>query len=123
MLGLNFVNQIIVGGLGALAIAAVGFANSLTFILVITLSALGVSVQILVSRAYGARRVHDLNHTVTNSLLFSLIGGGGLSLIMALFPSHILTLAGGSPGVTSLGSTFLSLTALCCEVRITQKLR
>ena len=59
MLGLNFVNQIIVGGLGALAIAAVGFANSLTFILVITLSALGVSVQILVSRAYGARRVHD----------------------------------------------------------------
>ena len=43
MLGLNFVNQIIVGGLGALAIAAVGFANSLTFILVITLSALGVS--------------------------------------------------------------------------------
>ena len=69
-------------------------------------------------RSYGARRVHGLNHTVTNSLLFSLIGGGGLSLIMALFPSHILTLAGGSPGVTSLGSTFLSLTALCLAPNI-----
>lgn len=118
MLGLNFVNQIIVGGLGALAIAAVGFANSLTFILVITLSAIGVSVQILVSRAYGAHRVHDLNHTVTNSLLFALIGGGGLSLILALFPSQVLRLAGGSSGVTELGSTFLSLTALCLAPNI-----
>lgn len=112
MLGLNFVNQIIVGGLGALAIAAVGFANSLTFILVITLSAIGVSVQILVARAYGAKRVHDLNHTVTNSLLFSLIGGGGLSLFLALLPQQVLTWTGASTGVIGLGSTYLALTAL-----------
>ena len=39
MLVLNFVNQIVVGGLGATAIAAVGFSNSLTFILAVTLGA------------------------------------------------------------------------------------
>ncbi|NUR16769.1 MAG: MATE family efflux transporter, partial [Dermatophilaceae bacterium] len=44
MLVLNFVNQIVVGSLGATAIAAVGFSNSLTFILGVTLGALGTSV-------------------------------------------------------------------------------
>jgi Na+-driven multidrug efflux pump len=51
MLVLNFVNQVVVGTLGATAIAAVGFANSLSFILIITLGCLGTSVSILVARA------------------------------------------------------------------------
>jgi putative MATE family efflux protein len=112
MLGLNFVNQIIVGGLGAVAIAAVGFANSLTFILTITLSALGLSVQMLVARAFGAKRVHDVNHLVTYALIFAVSGGGVLSLVLALFPHQILTLTGASVGVASMGSTYLMLTAL-----------
>ncbi len=39
MLTINFVNQIIVGGLGTIAIAGVGFANSLTFIPLVVLGA------------------------------------------------------------------------------------
>ena len=49
MLVLNFVNQVVVGTLGATAIAAVGFANSLFFILIITLGCLGTSVSILIA--------------------------------------------------------------------------
>ena len=49
-------NQVIVGVLGATAIAAVGFANSLIFILVVTFGALGVSVSILVARAFGGEQ-------------------------------------------------------------------
>ena len=48
---LNVVNQVVVGTLGATAIAAVGFANSLTMILILTLGAVGASVSILVARA------------------------------------------------------------------------
>jgi len=118
-LGLNFINQIIVGGLGAVAIAAVGFANSLTFILVITLSAIGVSSQILVSRAYGAKRVHDLNQTVTNTLLFAISVGGFLSLILAIWPRQILMMAGASNGVAELGTTYLRLTALTLAGHLT----
>ena len=65
MLVLNFVNQIVVGSLGATAIAAVGFSNSLTFILAVTLGCLGTSVSILVARAHGAGRRDALDHTVT----------------------------------------------------------
>ena len=56
---LNFANQVVVGTLGATAIAAVGFANSLSFILIITLGCLGTSVSILVARAFGAGRRTD----------------------------------------------------------------
>jgi Na+-driven multidrug efflux pump len=61
---LSFVNQVIVGVLGATAIASVGFANSLVFILIITLGALGVSVSILVARAFGGHWRTDMSHTV-----------------------------------------------------------
>src|SRR5690242_20881434 len=72
MLVLNFVNQIVVGSLGATAIAAVGFSNSLTFILGVTLGALGTSVAILVARAVGARRSETLDHTVTAAVVVAL---------------------------------------------------
>ncbi len=39
MLTINFVHQIIVGGLGTIAIAGVGIANSLTFIPLVVLGA------------------------------------------------------------------------------------
>src|SRR6476619_891489 len=81
MLVLNFVNQIVVGGLGATAIAAVGFSNSLTFILAVTLGCLGTSVSILVARAHGADRRGDLDHTVTAAVLTALVLGVIVSIV------------------------------------------
>jgi putative MATE family efflux protein len=109
---LNFVSQVIVGVLGATAIAAVGFANSLVFILVITLGALGVSVSILVARAFGGRRRTDMSHTVAAAL----VGAGTLALLGALvpvlWPEQLLTLLGASPTVATEGADYLRLNAL-----------
>ena len=71
ILVLNFINQVIVGVLGATAIAAVGFANSIIFVLVLTFGALGISVSILVARAFGGGRRSEMSHTVTAALLMS----------------------------------------------------
>jgi Na+-driven multidrug efflux pump len=62
---LGFVNQVVVGTLGAVAIAAVGFANALVVIAVMTLGALGNSASILVARARGAGNQHDVNTVVS----------------------------------------------------------
>ncbi len=94
MLVLNFVNQIVVGGLGATAIAAVGFSNSLTFILAVTLGALGTSVSILVARAYGADRRGDLDHTVTAAVLTALVLGAVVSFVPWFFADHVMGLVG-----------------------------
>jgi putative MATE family efflux protein len=109
---LNFVNQVIVGVLGATAIAAVGFANSLVFILVITFSALGVSVSILVARAYGGHRRGEMSRTVTAALLISgaitLVG----TLLPVLWPARMLTALGASATVAGTGAEYLRLSAL-----------
>ncbi len=109
---LNFVNQVIVGVLGATAIAAVGFANSLVFILVITFGALGVSVSILVARAYGGQRRDEMSHTVTAALLISgaitLLG----TLVPVLWPARMLSALGASDTVAATGAEYLRLSAV-----------
>lgn len=112
VLVLNFVNQVIVGVLGATAIAAVGFANSITFILIVTFGALGLSVSILVARAFGGGRRTESSHTVTAALVIA----GALALIGALVPilapGWLLSGLGASPSVAAAGADFLRLSAV-----------
>lgn len=112
MLVLNWVNQVIVGGLGAIAIASVGFANSMTFILMVTLGAVGVSVSVLVSRAFGGKRVHELNVTVTIAIAFSVMVTAFFAGIMWIWPQELMTLSGASIEVAQTGIQYLQLTAL-----------
>jgi putative MATE family efflux protein len=112
ILVLNFISQVIVGVLGATAIAAVGFANSLVFILVVTFGAMGVSVSILVARAFGGQRRSEMSHTVTAALVISglltLLG----MLVPLLAPTQLLTAVGASPSVAAVGAEYLRLNAL-----------
>jgi putative MATE family efflux protein len=112
MLVLNFVNQIVVGGLGATAIAAVGFSNSLTFILAVTLGCLGTSVSILVARAHGAGRSRDLDHTVTAAVLVALGLGAVVSVVPWFLSEHLMALVGASPSVAAAGTGYFRLTVL-----------
>jgi len=112
MLVLNFVNQIVVGSLGATAIAAVGFSNSLTFILAVTLGCLGTSVSILVARAHGAGRRDALDHTVTAALLVALGLGTVVSFLPWFFADHLMALVGASPSVAAAGTDYFRLTVL-----------
>ncbi|MFC6659416.1 MATE family efflux transporter [Deinococcus multiflagellatus] len=66
---LTFVNQVIVGALGAVAVAAVGLAGSLSFLFFVTLGALGSSTSILVARRWGAGDRPGVNQTLTLSVL------------------------------------------------------
>src|SRR3954454_293598 len=112
MLVLNFVNQIVVGSLGATAIAAVGFSNSLTFILAVILGCLGTSVSILVARAHGAGRREALDHTVTAALLVALGLGALVSVVPWFFADHLMSLVGASPSVAAAGTDYFRLTVL-----------
>lgn len=112
MLVLNFVNQIVVGGLGATAIAAVGFSNSLTFILAVTLGCLGTSVSILVARAHGAGRRGDLDHTVTAAVLVALGLGAVVSVVPSLLADQLLSAVGASASVAAVAVDYFRLTVL-----------
>jgi putative MATE family efflux protein len=109
---LNFVNQVIVGVLGATAIAAVGFANSLVFILVITFGALGVSVSILVARAFGGQRRVEMSHTMTAALLGAGVVAALGAIVPILWPEQVLSALGASDTVAASGAAFLRLNAI-----------
>ena len=109
---LNVVNQIVVGTLGATAIAAVGFANSLTMILVLTLGAIGASVSILVARAHGGGDQTKLNQTVSAALFLA----GGVTVLAAVpilvWGESLMRLVGASETVAAAGGGYLSLAGL-----------
>lgn len=73
---LTFVNQIIVGTLGAAAVAAVGLAGSVSFMFFVGLGALGSGTSILVARRAGANDQAGVNGTLTVALGVSLLLAG-----------------------------------------------
>lgn len=112
LLLLNFVNQVIVGALGAVAIAAVGFANSLNFVVLITVSALGISVTILVARAAGAGRKHEMATTISSAVIVGAVVSGVFALALAVSPQRLLELVGASTNVASEGANYLRFIAM-----------
>jgi putative MATE family efflux protein len=109
---LGFVNQVVVGTLGAVAIAAVGFANALVVIAVMTLGAVGNSASILVARARGAGNQHDVNTVVSVALAVASVITAVLCLPLLAWSTELLRLVGASSAVAASGSTYLALMGL-----------
>jgi Na+-driven multidrug efflux pump len=69
---LGFVDQIIVGTLGATAVAAVGLCNSITFIVMLLYSAIGTGAGVLVAQAFGRDDLNDVSKVASLSLSVSM---------------------------------------------------
>lgn len=112
ILVLNFINQIIVGALGAVAVASVGLSGTLNLIPMMTLGALGTSAAILVARAFGAKREKELSTAVSSALLVGLVISIGIAIPIVVFSYHILEFFGASQDVLREGPLYLSVLAL-----------
>lgn len=118
MLTVNFINQIIVGGLGAATIAAVGFANSITFIPIVVVSALGASLGILVARAFGGGRKSDIDATTSVAMFLSFSFATAIMLMLVIAPQSLLSLVGASPTVADIGAKYLYIAALALPFQV-----
>jgi putative MATE family efflux protein len=112
ILVLNFINQIVVGALGAVAVASVGLVNSLNLIPTMTLGALGTSASILVARAYGAKREKELNTVVSSALMVGIAVSVVVATPLVLFPHQILQVFGASADVLKQGPEFMAVLSL-----------
>ncbi|GGM02178.1 MATE family efflux transporter [Deinococcus aerophilus] len=109
---LTFINQIIVGTLGAVAVAAVGLSGSLSFLFFITLGALGSGTSILIARRAGANDQTGVNHTLSVTLVLSTVLGAALTLPIILGAERLLGLAGGAPEVTRTATPYMQVAML-----------
>ena len=114
----NFISQVIVGGLGTVAIAGVGFANSLTFIPLVVLGALGVSLGILSARSFGSGRREETSATTAVALTISLGLSALLACVIALRPESFLQLVGASEQVAHVGAEYLAVAILALPFQV-----
>jgi putative MATE family efflux protein len=109
VLGLTFVNQIIVGGLGGVAVAAVGFANSINTIPLFFFGAVNVGAGVVVARAFGGGHKRIVSKSVTFAVVLSVATGVLAAVPFVLFPGEILRLSGASDDVVAQGSGYLAV--------------
>ena len=112
ILGLNVVNQVVVGGLGTVAVASVGFVNSIILVPMMTLVALGNSTSILVARAYGAKRDRELNTVVSTALISAFVVAGAVSIPLFMWPTELMRVIGASPEVVDMGAEYMAISAI-----------
>ncbi|GAA5531971.1 MATE family efflux transporter [Deinococcus aluminii] len=109
---LTFVNQVVVGTLGAVAVAAVGLSGSVSFLFFVTLGALGSGTSILVARRAGAGDRAGVNGTLTVALLVSVLLAAVATVPIILGAGNLLRLAGGAQDVTRAALPYLQVSML-----------
>lgn len=89
------------------ALAALGFATQVVFLLMVAMLGLLVGTVALVARAYGAGDADRVNHLLVQSTMLTAIVGVGVGLLGAVLAGPILGVLGASPPVVELGVAYL----------------
>jgi putative MATE family efflux protein len=106
---LGVVDTILVAGLGAAALAGVGVALQVVYVLLAGLSALAVGASVLVAQAVGGGRVGEASHHARQALIWSVLVAVPLTLGgLALTPT-LIGLFGLAPDVAPIAESYLAV--------------
>lgn len=104
---LNLVDTWLVGGLGASALAACGFANFLNFMAVAAITGLSTAVQATAARRVGEGRLSETAIPLNGGLLVSLAVGVPLSLLLIVLVPWFYPKLIHDPAVVEQGVPYL----------------
>ncbi len=105
------VDQVIVGLLGADAVAGVGLSNSVTFIVMLVYSAIGIGSGVLVAQAFGRQNMEEVSATAALGQIVAGVFGICTALPLALFPRVILHWIGAQESVANDAAGYFQLFA------------
>jgi putative MATE family efflux protein len=89
------------------ALAALGFALQVIFLLMVAMLGLLVGTVALVARAYGGGDTNRLEHLLVQSTQLTVLVGVVVGVAGALTARHVLLILGASPEVAALGADYL----------------
>ena len=107
---LGIVDTLLVGMLGAAAIAGVGAAVQLMFFVIAALSAVGIGSSVLVAQAVGAKEMRDARVLAKQSLVWSVIISIPLVITGLFAADWLMGLFGMEAEVTRIGADYLRVT-------------
>jgi Na+-driven multidrug efflux pump len=100
----NVVDQIIVGLLGATAVAAVGLSNSVAAIAILLCAAIGTGSGVLIAQAYGRKDMDDVSRTAAVGQSLAGAFGAIIALPMILFSKPLLLALGAHDDLADLAN-------------------
>jgi putative MATE family efflux protein len=106
---LGFVDQIIVGTLGATAVAAVGLCNSISFIVMLLYSAIGTGAGVLVAQAVGRNDLNDVSKVAALGVMISGAFGVITAIPLVFYPGPILRFIGAPDELVQAGSVYFQM--------------
>jgi putative MATE family efflux protein len=102
------IDLLLVARLGAVAVAGVGTASQLVWLVMGAGWAVATGATILIAHAFGRRDVEAANHVTRQALLLALVIGV-LVALLAPFSHLIIELLGPEPAVVAIGAAYLQV--------------
>jgi multidrug resistance protein, MATE family len=107
---LGVVDTILVAGLGAVALAGIGAALQVVFIVTAALTALSVGASVLVAQAIGAGSTVQARTTARQALVWSVVAALPFTVLGLLFAQPLIGLFGMEPDVSAVAVEYLQIT-------------
>jgi putative MATE family efflux protein len=114
----NVVDQIIVGLLGASAVAAVGLCNSVAAIAILLCAAIGTGSGVLIAQAYGRKDMGDVSRTAAVGQTLATAFGAITALPLIIFSKPLLILLGAHDDLAELAIGYFRFFAASLPVMI-----
>jgi putative MATE family efflux protein len=111
-MGFNFIDQIIVGYLGANAVAAVGLSNSIASIALLLYASTGVGAGVMVARAFGRKDLGEVSRITATAESLAGIFGLASALLLIFFSQTILKLVGADQNLAADANVYFRLYSL-----------
>ena len=115
---LGLADQVIVGLLGASAVAGVGLSNSVSFIVMLVYSAIGTGSGVLIAQAFGRKNMEEVSATAALGQIVAGLFGTCTALPLALFPRVILHWVGAQEGVANEAAGYFQLFAASAPLTV-----
>jgi putative MATE family efflux protein len=106
---LNLVDNIIIGGLNAAAIAAVGLANQYFFLLNLVLFGICSGSSIFIAQFWGNRDIKNIKRVLGLCLITGVTASAIFTVLGLIFPRQILKLFSNDADVIKMGSDYLRI--------------
>ena len=114
-IGINFMDNLMIGSFGETSIAAAAFGNQVYAFFQFICMGLGSGAVVMSSQFWGRREIGPMRVTAAMALrvtaaicaVFTVLGVGAPALLLRLFTSDPAVLAAGAPYMRLIGTTFL----------------
>jgi putative MATE family efflux protein len=107
---LNMVDTVMIGQVGKEAIAAVGLANQVFFIMILLIFGINSGASVFIAQFWGKRDTNNIKRTMGVSLVFGVAVTSLFTLAAVVFPKPIMSvLSDNNAEIIRLGSNYLRI--------------